>query len=180
MERKEFLKTIGVYRRKLNIAGFLEMLMFAMLIGLGVGILFQGISFITPFYYANIWSVGAVTLAFGAAFVCSVIKRTSMKDAALAMDKFGFRERIITAYENLEAKGAMVELQRRDAMEVLKNNKDNIKIPIWPSMKKIVVVLTMLTLMLVLMYIPSPVKERAKELHELAEATKEKQEEVEE
>lgn len=180
MERKEFLKTIGVYRRKLNIGRFLENLMFAMLIGLSVGILFQGIAFVFPFYHANSWSFAAAILAVVTAFVFSVIKRASMKSAALTMDRFGFKERIITAYENIEAKGTMVELQRRDAMEMLRKNKEHIKISIWPSVNKTVGVLALLIIMLVLMWIPSPVKERAKQLHELAEATEEKQSEVEE
>ena len=180
MDRKEFLKTIGVYRRKLNMGRFLETLMIAMLIGSGIGILFQGSAFVIPFYHAKLWSVGAVIAAILTALIFFMFNRASAKDAALVMDRYGFKERIITAYENLEAKGTMVELQRRDAMELLRKNKEKIKISIWPSLKKTIGVLTMLILMLVLMYIPSSVKERAKELHELAEAVEEKQEEVEE
>ena len=127
MDRKEFLKTIGVYRRKLNIGRFLETLMIAMLIGSGIGILFQGLAFVVPLYFANVWSVAAVIVAVLTSFVLFMLNRVSAKDAALVMDRFGFKERIITAYENLEAKGTMVELQRRDAMELLRKNKEKIR-----------------------------------------------------
>lgn len=180
MDKKEFLKIIGVYRRKLNMGRFLETLMISMLIGLCMGILFQGLAFVFPFYYANSGSIASIMLAVVTAIVLSVIKKASMKDAALVMDRFGFKERIITAYENLEAKGTMVELQRRDAMEGLRKNKEKIKITIWPSLEKSIGVSIMLVLMVVLMCIPSPVKERAKQLHELAQAVEEKQAEVEE
>ncbi len=180
MEKKEFLRTIRYYRKKLNIAKFVDILIFSLLIGAFVGILFQLLAFIIPLYWVNVYSLAAVVLAILTAVVWSFMKRRTMKEAALVMDGFGFKERIVTAYENLEKDGTMVMLQRKDAMEQLQRNKERIHIMILPSWKKLTGVVSLLILMIVLSILPSATKERAKELFELKEIAKEKQEEIEE
>lgn len=180
MEQKEFLKMIQACRRRLNLAGFLKMLLFALCVGAGVGILFQAAAFILPMYYVNLYTVLALLLALPAAGIAAFVKRINMKQAALAMDRFGFDERIVTAYENLEQEGALITLQREDAMRILYRNRDKIRIPLMPPFKKALPLLGMLVIVLVLAFIPSVTKERALELHSVKEEAKEKTKELEE
>lgn len=164
----------------MNIAGFLEKSVTALSIGAGVGILFQAAAFLVPLYYVNIYSGLALLLGEVSAFVVMMIRRTTMKQAALKMDRFGFEERIVTAYENLDKEGTLVELQREDAMKALKAHKDRIRISIWPSWKKVILCFSLVMLLIGLSLVPSPAKDKAGELHSLREEVKEKEEEIEE
>ena len=180
MDRKEFLGIIHEYRRKLNTAGFLKTLVFALSVGCGAGILLQAVSFITPLYYVNVYSVIAVVLSVAAAAIVSLKKRSTMEHTALVMDGYGFKERIVTAYEHLEKEDAIYVLQRRDAMEQLKMYRDRIRIPLMPDKKKAVLPVVLLAAMIGLAFVPSSVKDRAEELHRIRQEAREKEEEIEE
>lgn len=180
MEKKEFLRCIQTCRSRLNTRDFLNKLVSALCIGVVVGILFQVVALVVPLYYVNWYAALAVLLAMLTAIVIAWIKRNSMKQAALFMDSFGFQERIITAYEHLEEEGTIYRLQREDAMKRLAAQKERIKIPLLPGWKKLVGLAGLFVLLIVLIFVPSPMKDKAKELHEIAQAAKEKAEEVEE
>ena len=180
MERKVFLESIEASRRRLNMAEFLRILVFALGIGALIGILFQAVAFVVPFYHANRYTGLAILLAVVSAFVAAWVRRSTMKQAALVMDSFGFKERIVTAYEHLDEDGEMIRLQREDAINQLKVHKDRIKIPIMPSRKRMVWSIGLLFVMSVLMLVPSETKDRAKELHQIREEAKEKEKEIEE
>lgn len=180
MEQREFLKVIKTYRRRLNMAEFLKMLLFALCVGAGVGILFQVLAFLIPMYYVNLYTVLALLLALPAAGIAAFVKRLGMEQAALAMDRFGFDERIVTAYENLSQEGALIALQREDAMRELRIHRDRIRIPVMPSFKKVLLLLGMLVIVSGLALTPSMIKERASELHSVKEEAKEKTKEIEE
>ncbi len=180
MEKNVFLKIIKTYRRRLNIAGFLKILLFALCVGAGAGIFLQAAAFIIPMYYVNLYIVGALLLAVLAAVAGAFVKRINMEQAALAMDRFGFAERIVTAYENLAQEGDLIVLQREDAIEKLRAHQDRIRIPLMPPFRKILLLLGMLALVTGLAFVPSVTKERAAELHHVKEDAKEKTKELEE
>lgn len=180
MEQKEFLKRINECRRRLNLAGFLNKAVFALCVGAGAGILFQAVALITPLYYANLYTGLALLLALIAAVVAACVKRIGMKQAALAMDGFGFGERIITAYEHLDEDGVLIKLQREDAMRQLDMNREKIRMPLWPSWKKNTLFLGLSVILIGLALTPSAAKDRAIELHKIREMSREKEEEIEE
>ncbi len=180
MEQREFLVTIKACRRRLNLAGFLKNLIFALCVGAGAGIVFETAAFVTPLYYADIYAGTAVLLAVPAAFAAACMRRGTMEQAALVMDGFGFEERIITAYENRDKDGTLIVLQRQDAMRRLSENRSRIRIPIWPSWKSSVLSLCLLAVLTGLAFVPSPVKDRARELHGIREEAGEKEKEIEE
>lgn len=180
MEQKEFLEMIKASQRRLNLAGFLHKLVPALGIGAVVGILFQVMSLIIPLYYANWYMVMGLVLAVTAATVVAYMKRCSMAEAALVMDGFGFQERIVTAFENLKSEGAIYALQRADAMARLKADKDRIRIKLMPPKKQVFITLGLLAVMVGLVFVPSTVRQQARELHEIQKAAKEKEEEIEE
>lgn len=180
MERREFLKEIQHCRRKLNLALCLKLLVFALAVGAAVGILFQVIALLLPFYYVNHYCVAAVVLGVTVALAASYLKRATMKQTALVMDSFGFQERIVTAYEHLDEDGRLLELQRADAMRQLQAHKESVRIPIMPPGKKLVGTLVLFGIMIGLAFVPAKTKEQAIQLHQVQEEAGEKEKEIEE
>lgn len=179
MEQREFLKTIRACRRRMNIADFFSKSVFALSIGALAGILFLAAAIFVPLYYASLYMILALILAELSVAVVMFVKQTTMEQAALRIDSFGFEERIVTAYEHLDKEGTLIELQREDAMEQLKEHKDRIKIPLCPSVKRIALLFLLLIFAVGLSLIPSVAKDRAGELHSLKEEVKEKEDEIE-
>ena len=180
MEQREFLKIIRAFRRRMNMADFLKKSVFALSIGAGAGILFQAVAFFIPMYYVNLYMMLALLLAETSVFVVMLVKQTTMEQAALRMDGFGFEERIVTAYENLDKEGTFVGLQREDAMKKLRENKDRIQIPLMPSLKRTALLFLLLAVSAGLSLLPSAAKDRAGELHRVKEEAQEKEDEIEE
>lgn len=180
MEQRAFVKIIQSFQRRLNIASVIQKSIAALSIGAGVGILFQAAAFIIPFYDASLYAMLALCIAFVTALGIAYAKRISLKQTALVMDRFGFDERIVTAYECLGQEGVLIELQRDDAMEQLVRHQDLIQIPLLPSWKKTVLFVILMMVMSGLSLLPSAVKERAGELHEVREEAKEKMNEIKE
>lgn len=179
MEQREFLKIIRAYRRRMHIADFLRKSVFALSIGAGVGILFQAVAFFVPLYYADLYMILALLLAEVPVFVVMLVRRTTMEQAALEMDGFGFEERIVTAYENLDREGTLIGLQREDALRQLREHKDRIRIPLFPSLRRNVLLLFLVAFSVGLSLLPSAAKDRAGELHGIREEAQEKEEEIE-
>ena len=161
-------------------ADFLKKSVFALSIGAGAGILFQAAAFFIPMYYVNLYAILALLLAEMSVLVVMLVKQTTMEQAALRMDGFGFEERIVTAYENLDKEGTFVGLQREDAMKKLRENKDRIQIPLMPSLKRTALLFLLLVVSVGLSLLPSAVKDRAGELHRVKEEAQEKEDEIEE
>ncbi len=180
MSQREFVKIIQSCCLRLNVAEFLKKAVFVLCIGVGVGILFEAIAFMIPFYYAGFCTIMTLILALLTAAVLAFIKRKNMEQTALVMDRFGFDERIVTAFENLKKEGKLVELQRVDAMRQLQTQRDKIRIAILPSWKRIAGLTGLFAILIVLALMPSAMKERARELHHIRGEAKEKTEEIEE
>lgn len=180
MEQRAFVKQIQSVQRRMNAASVLHKSVAALCIGAGAGILFQAAALVVPFYYASLYSGLALVVSLLTACAVAFVKRISRKQAALAMDSFGFEERIVTAYECLGQEGMLVGLQREDAMNQLAKHQDRIRIPLLPSWKKPVLFVILMAVMSGLALLPSAVKERARELHEVREEAREKTKEIEE
>lgn len=180
MEQSEFLRAIQNCRRRLNLAGFFRKLVSALGIGAVIGIFLEAVSFVVPFYYAGTYAVLALFIALLAASAAAYLRRTGMEQTALVMDSFGFDERIVTAYGNLDKEGVLVELQRADAMEQLQTHQDKIQITLLPPWKRTGALVCLLVVLLVLVLVPSEMKDRAEELHNVKEEAEEKAQEIEE
>ena len=178
MEQKEFLKTIQAYRRRLNLAAFIKYSVFALSVAVAAGILIQAAALLIPLYYVNFYTLFTLLSGEFAAITVWILRRISLKQAALTMDSFGFAERIVTACENLPQKGILVEMQRKDAMRQLRAHKDKIRIALLPSWKKLVLLLGLSAALTGLGLTPSAQKENAKEQHQLKAEAKEKVQEI--
>lgn len=164
----------------MNIADFLKKSVFALCVGAGAGIVFQLAAFLTPWYDAKLYTLLALLLAELPVPVVMLARRTTMEQAALRMDSFGFEERIVTAYECLDKEGVFVDLQREDALKQLQAHKNRIRIPVRPSFRKLGLLLLLLVGIVALSLLPSATKDRAEELHSIRKAAREKEEEIEE
>ncbi|MDE6363129.1 MAG: hypothetical protein K2L86_02515, partial [Lachnospiraceae bacterium] len=180
MEQRAFVKMIQSFQRKMNIASVRHKSVAALSIGAIAGILFQAAALAVPFYYASLYSGLALAVSLLTALVMAYVKRISPEQAALAMDRFGFDERIVTAYECLGQEGVLVGLQRQDAMNQLAKHQDRIRIALLPSWKRFVLLLGFLAVMAGLALFPSAVKEHARELHEVRKGAREQIKELEE
>lgn len=180
MEQREFVEIIKSCRRRMNLAALFRKLLFALSVGAGAGILFQAAALAVPFYYANLYTVAALLLAAAAGIAAAFARRGTMGEAALVMDGFGFEERIVTAYENLNEEDSVIVLQREDAMRHLRAHRDRIRIPLWPSWRQTFLFVTLAVLLIGLTMLPSAAKDRAGELHRIREEVREKEKEIEE
>ena len=180
MEQREFLKIIKACRRRMNIADFLRNSVSALSIGAGAGIFFQAVALFVPLYYADLYMMLAFVLAELSVFAVMAVRRTTLKQAALRMDGFGFEERIVTAYEHLDQEGTLVGLQREDAMRQLREHRDRIHIPVMPSLKRTTLLFLLLMCSVGLSLLPSAAKDRAGELHRIREEAQGKEDEIEE
>ena len=133
MEETTYLKQkIKDCRHKLNLAKILENCVYYISFGALAAVLVEGISLFVPFYYANYFAAGCIGIGCLVGIVRALMTWADEKAAARKLDSFGLQERTLTAYENLDKEDAFTKLQRNDAVQMLKENENNICIPIRP------------------------------------------------
>jgi hypothetical protein len=109
-----------------------------------------------------------------------VKKRSSMKDAARRIDQFGLQERTLTAYEQLDETKELALLQRTDAVQCLRRQERRIRIRLCPSWQHLVASGCAFLCLLILAFLPSAVREQAKELHGIEQQAEEDKEKLDE
>lgn len=179
MEETTYLKQkIKDCRHKLNLAKILENCVYYISFGALAAVLVEGISLFVPFYYANYFAAGCIGIGCLVGIVRALMTWADEKAAARKLDSFGLQERTLTAYENLDKEDAFTKLQRNDAVQMLKENENNIRIPIRPNTRHLLAFIFSLVCVCTLAMVPSVAKEQAKELHALKQEVKEKKKEL--
>lgn len=179
MEDKIYLREqIDGCRRKLNTAKLLDCWVLFAAAGGAVAICCEFVSLIWPFYY--VWLAVALCFAVGilAGSIYAVCRRASMRQAALRLDAFGLKERMVTACELLEQDTELAVLQREDACSHYRQNQDRIRIPLMPDRRHILALSLALAAVLGMSLIPSPVRDRAELQHQVQEQAKEERQEL--
>lgn len=82
----------------------------------------EGCAVFVPFYTVHVWAVLAVLCGAAAGGIYTVMKRCTMVQAAQQIDRFGFQERIVTAYGRIGKEGSIDRMQRRDAVHMLQED----------------------------------------------------------
>jgi len=181
MDIKKILREqIKGCRRKMNLAKCIDHgICFAAAGGI-LGLLCEVFSLFGSFYYVHL--AAALCFAAGLFLGCchGVYKRADMKQAALRLDSFGMKERMITAWEQIEQENEFAKRQRQDALFHYEQKKEQIKIPLFPDKKHILALFLSAAAVIGISLIPSPVREQAKLRHEVQEKAKEEKEEVSE
>ena len=181
MKEPQFLiEFIKRYRRKMNLALLFDWCALTITVGAFVALLAEVTALLIPFYYANLIALLCVVTGLLCGIMIACLKHHSMKEAALAIDRSGFEERIITAYENLDRQEEIIELQRNDALLFLKQHQDMVKQKLLPSWKRLLPMAVLSLMVLLAAWIPSEKKELAAQQHELAQQAQEKQDEIRE
>lgn len=176
--KKYLIEQIKACKRKMNTAKLIDMgIVFAAAGGI-FGILCELASLIWQFYYVHL----AAGLCFAAGFLAgigyAVYKRADMSQAARRLDSFGLKERMITAYEQMDREGELAQMQRQDALSHYRQVQDQIKISLLPDKKHILALLVSAIVVIGMGFIPSPVREQALLHHQVKEQVKEEKEEL--
>lgn len=180
MENKKYLiEQIRKCRRKINIAKLIDSGILYAAAGGVFGIFCELFSLFKPFYHAHL----AAGLCFGAglfAGICHAIySRADMKQAALRLDSFGLKERMLTACENLEAEDEFAVMQRQDARFHYDRLREKIKISLMPDKRHILAFLVSAAAVVGIALIPSSVRDHAKLRHQVQEQAEEEKKELE-
>lgn len=180
MDEKKYLhKRIRECQRKLNLAGLLDKSVLFMAGGGVAAMLAEAVSLFYPFYYVHVWAVGFAAAGLAVGILFSIIKRSDMKTAAHRLDGFGLKERVLTAYENMEEDSELARLQRSDAARHLKEAEPRLHISVLPDKRHLLALGLSVICACTLAFIPSQARDLAKEKHSIEQQAKEKEEELE-
>ena len=118
MDEKAFLlQEIRYSKRKQNVKKFLRYESTGIAAGGTIAMVLEGCAVFVPFYTVHVWAVLAVLCGAAAGGIYTVMKRCTMVQAAQQIDRFGFQERIVTAYGRIGKEGSIDRMQRSDAVE---------------------------------------------------------------
>jgi hypothetical protein len=181
MDDKKYLSgKINKCRRRINLALVLDKGIVCLAISAVAAILLEVYSLIRPFYYVNYFVIFCVILGALFAVIFSIISRCDMKKAALAIDRFGLKERVVTAFEQLKKDDDISILQRKDAAEKLREKEKDIRIPLRPPARHIFAFFLAYLCLIVIALFPSSVREQATALHEVSKQAEEEKEKLDE
>lgn len=174
--KKKLKEQIKNCRRKMNLAETIEFAVCFAAAGGILGLFCELFSLYRPFYYVHL----AAGLCFAAGLLtgccAGVYKRADMKQAALRLDSFGMKERMITAWEQMEQETEFAKRQRQDALFHYEQQKERIKIPLLPDKKHVLALFLSAAAVIGAGFLPSPVREQAKLHHQVQEQAKEEKE----
>lgn len=176
---KYLIDQIRKCKRKMNLAKLIDSGVFCAAVGGIPGICCELVSLFVPFYHAHL----AAALCFGAGLLAGIVyavcRRADMKQAASRLDSFGLKERMLTAYENLDKEDAFAGLQREDTRIHYERIRSRIKIPLLPDRRHILALFVSAAVVIGFGLIPSPVREQAVLQHQVQEQAAEEKEELE-
>lgn len=170
---KKLQERIKNCRRKMNLAKCIDYgICFAAAGGIP-GLFCELFSLYRPFYDVHL----AAGLCFAVGLICGtgygIYRRADMKQAALRLDSFGMKERMITAWEQRGQETEFAKRQRQDALSHYERKKEQIKVSVVPDKKHVFALLLSAAAVIGAGIIPSPVREQAKLLHQVKEQAEE-------
>ena len=143
-------------------------------------IVFELVSLVWEFYYVHLAAGLCFLVGFLAGICYAVWKRVNMEQAARRLDSFGLKERMVTAYEQMDSETEFARLQRQDAYLHYQRVQDQIRIPLLPDKRHVLALLLSVAVAVGMAFIPSPVREQANTRHQVQQQAKEEQETLEE
>ncbi len=179
-DRRYLTEQIKRCRRKMNTAKLIDSgILFAAAGGIP-GMLCELASLVWEFYYVHL----AAGLCFAAGLLAGIgyalYRRADMKQAAGRLDSFGLKERMLTAWEQMDNDGEFAQLQRQDALVHYNRHREQIRISLRPDIRHVLALLLSFLVVIGLGCIPSPVRDQAQLRHKVQEQAEEEREELEE
>ena len=156
---------INNVRLKLNSRQFRASLIKTIMWGLLSMLVIQSVSLFIPMYYSVYIGIAAVALSILAGICIGIKKRIDNRQAAIYIDSFGFKEKIITAYENQSYKDRVCQLQREDAERTLRNNQVRVRIDRNIPWLRVAIDLILIICILLVSVMDTPARNKAREIH---------------
>ena len=156
---------INKVRLKLNSRQFRASLIKTIMWGLLSMLVIQSVSLFIPMYYSVYIGIAAVALSILAGICIGIKKRIDNRQAAIYIDSFGFKEKIITAYENQSYKDRVCQLQREDAERTLRNNQVRVIIDRNIPWLRVAIDLILIICILLASVMDTPARNKAREIH---------------
>lgn len=166
-------KFVYKVRRKLRRQKVFGALCSSLFAGLLVAVVISGLSLCIPLYYADMIELVSIGISVCVGVICGIYRTPSLQQAALAADALGYQEKISTALY-LQGKDDMFSrLQRKDALDAVRQIEIRKAFPLQVSKRKIGGLVSIAVVFAVSCMVDSPVRETAKQQHELRREVKE-------
>ena len=173
MADRTIRKFVYKVRRKLRRQKVFGALCSSLFAGLLVAVVISGLSLCIPLYYADIIEFVSIGISVCVGVICGIYRTPSLQQAALAADALGYQEKISTALY-LQGKDDMFSrLQRKDALDAVRQIEIRKAFPLKVSKRKIGGLVLIAVVFAVSCLVDSPVRETAKQQHELRREVKE-------
>ena len=173
MADRTIRKFVYKVRRKLRRQKVFGALCSSLFAGLLVAVVISGLSLCIPLYYADMIELVSIGISVCVGVICGIYRTPSLQQAALAADALGYQEKISTALY-LQGKDDMFSrLQRKDALDAVRQIEIRKAFPLKVSKRKIGGLVLIAVVFAVSCMVDSPVRETAKQQHELRREVKE-------
>jgi len=178
-EQNKLIAFIVAVRKRLNSKLFMEFSISALVGGLSAWIIVNIISMIFPLYKAELYGALLIIPFLIGGVVYFFLHRYDNRQAALAADSKGLKERVTTAYEGMDRDDLFSQIQRRDALACI--SRFNIKeaFPLKFKRKKLIILAACLLLAVLTALIDTPARTEAIERHKIQVIAEEKEKELE-
>ena len=173
MADRTIRKFVYKVRRKLRRQKVFGALCSSLSAGLLVAAAISVLSLCIPLYYADMIEIVSIGISVCIGVICGIYRTPSLQQAALAADALGYQEKISTALY-LQGKDDMFSrLQRKDALDAVRQIEIRKAFPLKVSKRKIGSLVLIAAVFAVSCMVDSPVRETAKQQHELHREVKE-------
>lgn len=173
MTDRTIQKFVKKVRRKLRRQCIFGALCSSLFVGILVACFFSLLSMWIPFYYASRLEILAIGCSVVVGSIKGILETPSIMQAALAADALGYQEKISTALYLQGREDTFSRLQRRDALQAIQQIEIKKAFPLRYSKRKMCGLFAVVLLFAVSCFVDSPVRQTARQQHELKQEVKE-------
>lgn len=176
---KEIWTLLNKIRNRLYVAFMIKCLLIGISIAAAAATMLCLIARFVPIYKAYSKGIIIALVGVGAALLFGVVKKPKCEEAAITVDSLGLKERTITAVELKGKESAFADLQKRDALQQLKDLNYKDKLPVRPKNKYLAISLLLISCFTLTAFMPNSMDEKATQQHKLKEAKRSELKKVE-
>nr|MCR4717555.1 hypothetical protein [Lachnospiraceae bacterium] len=180
-KRKQIKKVIKNVADRISLINTFYYLGVALIFGLIAGLIVTLTAMIFPVIYEKTYVILIVSVAAITALIIALIKREKMENAALKLDKEAdLKERVTTAYELIDKDDEIANAVISSAFSHIQNINIKKLFPVKINIKKIGIIVLLLSLIVGLSMIDTPSRKEAKNKEEIAKIINEKKDVIKE
>lgn len=182
MQQKEkdrvIINFIKKVKGRLQIISMWKYMLISVVIGLSAWTLVNVTALIWPIYAAVYYGAAACVLVILAGIVAAVLHFPTKKQAALAADSKGLKERVTTAYELMGKEDIFSRIQKDDTVKAIKGFDIKKSFPFVWRWKWLLAAFMCMIVVLVTAMLDTEAKREAVRIHAVKEKAEEKKEEL--